>query len=131
VVVVEQQRTATQVALVHANTALSALQHRNCRLYFTAQVVSNVGTWVQITVENWLVLQLSHSDLAIGVSNALQFGPTVISASMAVSSPIRDRRRLLIVTQACLGLLALALGSLAGIGIVRVWMIWLAGACSA
>jgi hypothetical protein len=48
---------------------LSALRHRNFRLYFTAQIVSNVGTWVQITVENWLVLQLSHSGLALGVTN--------------------------------------------------------------
>ena len=45
---------------------LSALRHRNFRLYFAAQVVSNVGTWVQITVENWLVLELSHSALAQG-----------------------------------------------------------------
>jgi hypothetical protein len=35
---------------------LSALRHRNFRRYFIAQVVSNIGTWIQITVENWLVL---------------------------------------------------------------------------
>ena len=106
---------------------LSALRHRNFRLYFTAQIVSNVGTWVQITVENWLVLQLSHSGLALGVTNALQFGPSVLLGMYGgVVADRRERRRLLIVTQTCLGLVALAVGLLAGIGIVRVWIIWVA-----
>ena len=79
--------------------------------YFTAQIVSNVGTWVQITVENWLVLQLSHSGLALGVTNALQFGPSVLlGMSGGVVADRRERRRLLIVTQTCLGLVALAVG---------------------
>jgi MFS family permease len=106
---------------------LSALRHRNFRLYFAAQVVSNVGTWVQITVENWLVLELSHSALALGVTNALQFGPLVLFGMYGgVVVDRHDRRRVLMMTQACLGLLALAVGLLAGIGVVRVWMIWLA-----
>ena len=58
---------------------LSALRHRNFRRYFIAQVVSNIGTWIQITV-NWLVLQLSHSGLALGITNALQFGPSLLLA---------------------------------------------------
>ena len=44
----------------------SALRHRNFRMYVAAQITSNVGTWVQITVENWLVLDLSHSALVLG-----------------------------------------------------------------
>jgi MFS family permease len=91
------------------------------------QLVSSAGTWVQITVENWLVLQLSHSGLALGVTNALQFGPSVVLGMYGgVVADRRDRRRLLMTTQACLGLLALAVGLLAGIGVVRVWMIWIA-----
>ncbi len=108
-------------------TTLSALRHRNFRLYFAVQLVSSAGTWVQITVENWLVLQLSHSGLALGVTNALQFGPSVVLGMYGgVVADRRDRRRLLMTTQACLGLLALAVGLLAGIGVVRVWMIWIA-----
>ena len=57
---------------------LSALRHGNFRQYFAAQVISNVGTWVQITVENWLVLELTHSALAVAVTNALQFGPLLL-----------------------------------------------------
>ena len=55
----------------------SALTQRNFRRCFVAQVVSNVGIWVQITAENWLVLTLSHSGVALGVTNALQFGPSL------------------------------------------------------
>jgi MFS family permease len=118
---------------VPANTGqrgtLSALRHHNFRLYFVAQVVSNIGTWVQIIVENWLVLQLSHSALALGVTNALQFGPSVVLGLYGgVVADRRDRCRVLMVTQACLGLIALAIGLLAVIGVVRVWIIWLAAA---
>src|SRR5580704_9645588 len=106
---------------------LSALRHRNFRLYFIAQVVSNIGTWIQITVENWLVLQLSHSGLALGITNALQFGPSLLLGLYGgVIADRHDRRRVLMITQGCLGLLALAVGLLAGIGTIRVWMIWLA-----
>lgn len=121
-----QQQTAAQAA---PGGTLVALHHRNFRLYCVAQVVSNMGTWVQITVENWLVLQLSHSGLALGVTNALQFGPSVLLGLYGgVIADRRDRRRLLMLTQACLGLLALAVGVLAGIGVLRVWIIWLAAA---
>jgi MFS family permease len=123
-----QQHTEVLAAgHVYSSGTLSALRHRNFRLYLAAQVVSNIGTWVQITVENWLVLQLTHSGLALGVTNALQFGPSVLFGMYGgVVADRRDRRRLLMLTQACLGLLALAVGELAGIGILRVWIIWLA-----
>jgi len=55
---------------------------------------------VQITVENWLVLQLSHSGLALGVTNALQFGPSVVLGMYGGSADRRDRRHLLMTTQA-------------------------------
>src|SRR5437763_4150105 len=108
---------------------LSALRHGNFRQYFAAQVISNVGTWVQSTVENWLVLELTHSALAVAVTNALQFGPLLLLGMYGgVVADRHDRRRVLIVTQSCLGFLALALALLMGSGIVRVWIIWLAAA---
>ena len=100
----------------HSGKLLSALRHRNFQAYFGVQVISNVCTWVQITVENWLVLQLTHSGVALGVTNALQFGPLVLLGLYGgVVADRGDRRRLLIVTQTCLGLLALATGVLAGV----------------
>jgi len=96
-------------------------------MYFAAQIVSSLGSWVQITVENWLILQLSHSGLALGVTNALQFGPAVAFGMYGgVIADRCDRRRVLIFTQTGIGLLALAIGVLAGLGLVRGWMIWLA-----
>ncbi len=103
------------------------LRVRNFQSYFAAQVVSNVGTWVQITIENWLVLQLSHSGLAMSVTNALQFGPSLLLGMYGgVVADRHDRRAVLMLTQACLGCVALAVGLLASVGIVRVWIIWIA-----
>jgi MFS family permease len=112
---------------VPSGGTFAALRHPGFRPYFVAQIVSNVGTWVQITIENWLVLELSHSGVALGVTNALQFGSSlVLGLYGGVVADRSDRRRVLIVTRSCLGLLALALGLLAGIGALRVWLIWLA-----
>ena len=106
---------------------LSALRHRNFRRYFAAQIAANISTWVQITVANWLVLQLTHSGLAIGITNALQFGPSlVLGLYGGVIADRRDRRRLLMITEGCLGLIALLVGLLASIDVVRVWIIWVA-----
>jgi MFS family permease len=123
----QQHAAAQAVPNLHPRPELFALRHRNFRLYFAAQIISNIGSWIQITVENWLVLELSHSGLALGVTNALQFGPSLLFGMYGgVVADRRDRRRLLIITQTCLGLLALAVGLLAGVGAIRVWIIWLA-----
>jgi hypothetical protein len=55
----------------------ASLRNRDFRRYFTVQIGSSVGNWIQIAAENWLVLQLTHSGLALGITNALQFGPLV------------------------------------------------------
>lgn len=54
-----------------------SLRNPNFRVYFAAQIGSDIGSWIQITAENWLVLQLTGSGLALGITNALQFGPLV------------------------------------------------------
>jgi predicted MFS family arabinose efflux permease len=92
-----------------------------------AQVGSNVGAWIQITAENWLVLQLAHSGLALGITNALQFGPLVVLGLYGGLIADRfDRRRLLIATQGALALLATIVGTLVASGLIELWMIWLA-----
>jgi len=70
----QRHTIAGGTARMHRGGTSSALHHRNFRRYFAAQVVSSTGTWVQITVENWLVLELSHSGVALGVTNALHSG---------------------------------------------------------
>jgi MFS family permease len=104
-----------------------SLRHPNFRIYFAAQIGSNIGAWIQITAENWLILQLTDSGLALGVTNALQFGPLVFFGLYGgVVADRFDRRRLLIVTQSALALLAAAIGTLVVTHLIRLWMIWAA-----
>jgi MFS family permease len=105
----------------------TSLSNRNLRLYLMAQIGSNIGAWIQITAENWLVLQLGGSGLALGITNALQFGPLVVLGLYGgVLADRFDRRRLLIVTQSALALLAAAVGLLVASHLIQLWMIWLA-----
>jgi MFS family permease len=102
-----------------------SLRNPNFRVYFVAQIGSNIGSWIQITAENWLVLQLTDSGLALGITNALQFGPLVFFGLYGgVVADRFDRRRLLIVTQSALALLAAATGLLVATNLIQMWMIW-------
>jgi MFS family permease len=104
-----------------------SLRNPNFRIYVAAQVASNIGNWIQITAENWLVLHLSGSGLALGITNALQFGPLVLFGLYGGAVADRfDRRRLLVVTQTALALQATVLGSLVAMHLIQLWMIWLA-----
>lgn len=105
----------------------SSLRNRNFRIYIAAQIGSNIGSWIQITAENWLVLQLTDSGLALGITNALQFGPLVFFGLYGgVIADRFDRRRLLIATQCALALLAAATGLLVATNLIQLWMIWTA-----
>ncbi|MFL5267882.1 MAG: MFS transporter, partial [Stellaceae bacterium] len=109
------------------NTPFASLRNPNFRLYLAAQIGSNIGAWIQITAENWLVLQLTDSGLSLGITNALQFGPLVFFGLYGgVVADRYDRRRLLIVTQSALALLAAAIGLLVATHLIQLWMIWLA-----
>jgi len=105
----------------------SSLRNRNFRIYVAAQTGSNIGSWIQITAENWLVLQLTDSGLALGITNALQFGPLVFFGLYGgVIADRFDRRRLLIATQSALALLAGATGLLVATNLIELWMTWTA-----
>jgi MFS family permease len=111
----------------HPRGTFASLRNRNFRIYFAAQIVSNIGSWIQITAENWLVLQLAGSGLALGITNALQFGPLVFFGLYGgVIADRFDRRRLLIATQSALALLAAATGLLVVTDLIQLWMIWAA-----
>ncbi len=86
-----------------------ALRVRNYRLYASANLVSLTGTWMQRIGQDWLVLQLSDdSGVALGLITALQFGPTLLlSMYGGVLADRYDKRRMLLVTQALMGVLAL------------------------
>jgi MFS family permease len=110
-----------------AGRVFRSLQGRNYRLYFAAQVVSSTGIWLQLVAENWLVLRLTHSGLALGVTTALQFTPLlVLGAYGGVVVDRVNKRNLLVGTQLAAGSLALATGLLTLTGTIRVWIVWLA-----
>lgn len=109
-----------------ANSTFGSLRVRNYRLYFIGQVVSVSGSWMQRVAQSWLVLHLTGSGVALGVVSALQFLPMlVLGAWGGVLADRIDKRRLLMVTQAVMGLLALALGTVTLTGQVRLWMVYL------
>jgi MFS family permease len=99
----------------------------NYRTWAAGAIVSNVGTWMQRTAQDWLVLtQLTHnSATAVGVVMSLQFGPQVVLLPLTgFAADHLDRRKLLFATQASLGALALALGALTVSGAVRLWHVY-------
>lgn len=101
-----------------------SLRHRNYQLWAAGALVSNIGTWMQRIAEDWLVLTvLTHrSATALGIVSALQYGPQLLLLPWTGSAADRlDRRRLLIVTQLALGVLALLFGMLVMIGVLRLW----------
>lgn len=97
----------------------------NYRRYFAGQVVSLSGNWMQTVAELWLVLTLTGSGVAVGLTTALQFLPMLLFG--AWGGVIADRvpkRRLLMVTQAAMTLPALGLLAVAAAGVVAPWMVW-------
>ncbi|HEX9334898.1 MAG TPA: MFS transporter, partial [Pseudonocardiaceae bacterium] len=104
----------------------SSLGERNYRLYAGGQVISNVGTWMQRIAQDWLVLELSgRSAMAVGIAAALQFTPTLLLSMWAGMLADRlDKRRMLLVVQAGMGVCALVLGLLDVTGVVALWQVY-------
>ena len=91
-------------------TAFRALRHRNFRLFFTGQLISLIGTWMQMVAQSWLVLKLTNSSLMLGVVSFAGFMPIVLVALFAgVVVDHVDRRRLIIGAQTLLMLSAFVL----------------------
>jgi MFS family permease len=106
-------------------TTFRSLGVPNYRRYFAGQVVSLSGNWMQIVAETWLVLKLTGSGVAVGVTACLQFAPILVLG--AFGGLLADRfpkRRILMLTQAAMALPALALWGLALSGAVEPWMVY-------
>lgn len=102
-----------------------SLATRNFRLYFSGQVVSATGTWMQLIAQAWLVLELTNSGVALGLTSALQFAPTLVAGAWGgVIADRVDKRKLLLVTAALCAALALVLGVVTASGVVEVWMVY-------
>src|SRR5919199_3583893 len=102
----------------------AALQHRNYRLWFIGQLVSLVGTWMQITAQSFLVFQLTHSTAYLGYVGFASGLPSWLF--MLYGGVIADRvsrRNLLVMTQSVMMVLAFILAGLAFAGLVQPWQI--------
>ncbi|QKZ04983.1 MFS transporter [Pseudomonas eucalypticola] len=104
-----------------------SLQNYNYRVWAGGALISNIGTWMQRTAQDWLVLvQLTHeSATAVGIVMALQFGPYLLLMPFTgLAADHFDRRRLVMTTQALSGALALGLGVLTLTGMVQLWHVY-------
>jgi MFS family permease len=104
----------------------ASLRVRNYRLFFSGQVISNIGTWMQRIAQDWLVFTLSgNNPIALGFAVALQFTPTLfLSLWAGVLADRVDKRRLLICIQAAGCVQAVVLGVLDLSGIAVLWQVY-------
>ena len=99
-----------------------AFRYRNYRLFFGGQLISLIGTWMQQVAQAWLVLQLTHDPLWLGLVSVAQFGPVIIFGLFGgVLADHMPKRRTLLATQTVAMVLAFILFGLTASGVVEVW----------
>src|SRR6266581_1944009 len=101
---------------------LAALRHRDFRLFWAGQLISQIGTWMQSVAQAWLVLEITQSPLQLGVVSALQFTPILLLSP--VGGALSDRfakKRVLLISQLAMKLQALVLAVLVWSGHVQFW----------
>jgi len=104
--------------------SFDSLSVPNYRRYFTGQMVSVSGNWMQMVAEVWLMLSLTGSGVAVGMTTALQFLPILLFGAWGgVLADRFSKRRLLMVTQGLMALPALALFAIVSAGAVEPWMV--------
>jgi MFS family permease len=105
-----------------------SLKNPNYRLWAIGAFVSNIGTWMQRTAQDWIVLKelTNHNATAVGIVMGLQYGPQALMLPWSGSAADHfDRRKLLLVTQGAMGALALGLGLLTVTGLVKLWHVYI------
>jgi MFS family permease len=104
-----------------------SLRNRNYRLWAGGALISNIGTWMQRTAQDWLVLaELTRNNgTAVGIVLALQYGPQLLLLPLTGYAADRfDRRKFVLFTQITMGLLALGLGALTVTGVAQLWHVY-------
>ncbi len=112
--------------MVSDSGSLRAFRHRNFRIFFAANSISNIGTWAQRVAQDWLVLQLTHSGRDLGLVTGLQFLPSLALSLYGGSLADRfNKRKLLLLTNIGGGLTSLILGTLVISHNVQLWHVYL------
>ena len=114
----------TDTATAGNTSRFRALRHRNFRLYWSGQLVSLVGTWMQSVAQGWLMHTLTASAFMLGLLSFAQFIPVLPFALFAgVVADRMDKRRLLLLTQSLLLLQATLIATAVSTGVIRPWMV--------
>ena len=104
---------------------LAPLAHRNYALYWSGQLVSMSGTWIELTATSWLLYQLTDSPLLLGLGGVFRALPIFAFALLGGTVADRvERRRLLLITQSSSVVTSLVLGALVLSGHVVFWHIY-------
>ncbi len=103
----------------------ASLNNRNYRRYFSGQAISLIGTWMQTVAQSWLVLDLTGSGTALGLVVALQTLPVLLLGPYGgVVADRVDKRKLMMMLQSMMGVLALVLGLLTVTHVVALWQVY-------
>jgi MFS family permease len=117
----------TLLKLASRRTFASLRRHHNYRLFFSGQIVSVCGTWMQNIALAWLVVQLApHSrGLAVGLLALFRFGPfTILGLLAGVITDRFDNRRTVIVTQTIQMVFSALLAAITLLGHVQLWEVY-------
>jgi MFS family permease len=121
---IRPSRLRTRLGRTSATTA--SLRHRNYRLFFTGQLISVIGTWMQTVAQSFLVLDLTHSGTQLGLTTAARFLPMFLFGPAGGLFADRwDKRRVLYVTQTASGLLAAVFALLTATHDMRLSIVYL------
>src|SRR5664279_3088351 len=113
-----------------SHETFSSLYVRNYRYYYIGQIISTSGTFMQSVAQAWLVLKLTNSGTALGLTAALQYVPILLLGPYGgVIADRLSKRKILYFTQSISGVLALILGTLVATSLVKVWMVYILAFC--
>jgi MFS family permease len=121
-------RVTSPASRVKTRSAMmtASLRQRNYRLFFTGQLISMAGTWMQTVAQSFLVLDLTHSGTQLGLTTAARFLPVFLfGPAGGLFADRMDKQRVLYVTQTLSGLLAGAFAVLVATHSIRLWIIYL------
>ena len=109
--------------------ALRALRHRNFQLFFGGQLISLIGTWMQVIAQSWLVYRLTGSSLLLGAVGFAAQIPVFLMAPLGGTTADRHgRKHVVIATQTSSMILAFILAALTLTGKVQIWQVFLLAA---
>jgi MFS family permease len=109
---------------------LSSFRHRNYQLFFTGQLISLIGTWMQSVAESWLVYRLTGSATLLGVTAFCAQIPVFLLAPIGGTTADRvNRHRVMLTTQTVSMILPLTLSALTFTGLVRPWHVFVLAGC--